>query len=255
MGLCGHALRAQRRQPERKTRQETVQPSSMRIMAADAASLKAPKSQPGSCDKAKPQMSLLDLLHGRWVADRRSRVLARHLSEVLPRGATVLDVGSGDGNVASLIMEFRKDLTVRGVDVLVRPSTRIPVTSFDGTNLPFPDESFDVVMFVDVLHHTEHPTVLLREAMRVARKGIAIKDHTLDGPGSRFRLRFMDWVGNARFGVNLPYNYWPTSRWSEAFAGLGLRPAHKRTELGLYPGPADWIFGRGLHFLTLLEKT
>ena len=166
----------------------------------------------------------------------------------------MLDVGSGDGTVASLLMKSRGDLKLQGIDVLVRPNASIPVTRFDGQTIPFPDDSFDVVMFVDVLHHTEHPKALLREAVRVARKGIAIKDHTQDGPASRFRLKFMDWVGNARFGVNLPYNYWPSQRWSETFDALGLRSAEKRTELGLYPGFADWIFGRGLHFVALLNK-
>ena len=199
-------------------------------------------------------MTLFEVIHDRYVAQRRTRALVRHLSEVLPPEATVLDVGSGDGTVANLVMRSRPDLKLQGIDVLVRPNASIPVSAFDGRSIPFPDNSFDVVMLVDVLHHTEDPAVLLREAVRVARKGVAIKDHTLDTPGSGLRLRFMDWVGNARFGVNLPYNYWSTRRWSEAFESLGLRTAQNRTELGLYPGPADWVFGRGLHFLALLEK-
>jgi SAM-dependent methyltransferase len=31
---------------------------------------------------------------------------------------------------------------------------------------PFSEDSFDMVMFVDVLHHTSDPRVLLREAVR-----------------------------------------------------------------------------------------
>ena len=36
-------------------------------------------------------------------------------------------------------------------------------------------------MFVDVLLHTLDPMILLREAIRVARQTVVIKDHTLDG--------------------------------------------------------------------------
>jgi SAM-dependent methyltransferase len=200
-------------------------------------------------------MSLIDLVHGRYVFGRRVRVLARHLAELLPREASVLDVGCGDGTVASQLLQSRPDLRVEGIDVLVRPETHIPVRAFDGRTIPHGDRSFDVVMFVDVLHHTDDPTLLLREAVRVARRGLVIKDHHREGPLGGLLLRAMDWVGNARHGVVLPYNYWPARRWAESFAALGLRPAESRNRLGLYPPPADWIFGRGLHFVALLEKT
>ena len=68
------------------------------------------------------------------------------------------------------------------------------------------------------------------------------------------RLRFMDWVGNARHGVVLPYNYWPARRWTETFASLGLVPVSMKTRLRLYPWPATWVFERKLHFLAKLEK-
>jgi hypothetical protein len=38
-----------------------------------------------------------------------------------------------------------------------------------------------VVLFVDVLHHSKDPMILLREAVRMVRKAIVIKDHTLAG--------------------------------------------------------------------------
>ena len=62
-------------------------------------------------------------------------------------------------------------------------------------------------MFVDVLHHTEDPMALLGEAVRVARKTIVVKDHTLNGFLAGPTLHFLDRVGNARHDVALPYNY------------------------------------------------
>ena len=69
-----------------------------------------------------------------------------------------------------------------------------------------------------------------------------------------WRLRFMDWVGNARFGVALPYNYLTEQQWQHAWRELGLEPDRLLTELGLYPAPANWIFGARLHFIALLKK-
>jgi SAM-dependent methyltransferase len=192
-------------------------------------------------------------LHENYVFGRRVRVLVDALSRMIPRGSTVLDVGCGDGRLAELLLRARPDLEVRGIDVLVRPSAHVPVTPFDGAVIPFGDDSFDVVMFVDVLHHTDDPTVLLREAKRVARNAVVLKDHCRDGVLAGETLRLMDWVGNARHGVALTYNYWPEKRWREAIAGLGLEAEQWEPRLGLYRWPFSIAFDRDLHFVAALR--
>jgi hypothetical protein len=67
-------------------------------------------------------------------------------------------------------------------------------------------------------------------------------------------LRFMDRIGNRRYSVALPFNYWREEKWRCAFAELGLMPKFWESRLGLYPWPASVIFERNLHFVTLLEK-
>ncbi len=198
-------------------------------------------------------MPFLDALHGRHVFPRRIRVLSDHLAQILPLNASVLDVGCGDGRIAHRVLQLRPDLQWRGLDVLIRPHTHIPVDHFNGHTLPQTDRSVDCVLFVDVLHHTPDPLCLLREAARVARLAIVLKDHTRDGLLAGPTLRFMDWVGNARHGVALPYNYWPKASWHHAFQTLGLRTAEWRDQLGLYPAPANVVFERGLHFIARLD--
>jgi ubiquinone/menaquinone biosynthesis C-methylase UbiE len=197
-------------------------------------------------------MAVMDVLHGKYVFGRRVRVLARHFAELLPEGVKVLDVGCGDGTIDRLVLEQRGDLAIEGIDVMLRPETAIEVKLFDGKRIPHGDKSFDVVMFVDVLHHTEDPMVLLREAARVARRGVLIKDHTRNGLMAGTTLRFMDWVGNARHGVVLPYNYWTKRQWMAGFEEAGLEVKEWRREVGLYGWPAGWVFGRGLHFVGFL---
>jgi len=167
----------------------------------------------------------------------------------------VLDVGAGDGKMAFAIKERRPDLEMRGLDVHVRKDTHVPVSYFDGRKLPERDSSYDVVMFVDVLHHTEDPFVLLREAVRVARRAIVIKDHIASGPISHKTLKFMDRIGNERYGVALPYNYWCERQWLTAFSDLGLVASCWLPWLGLYPWPASLVFDRNLHFVAMLEKS
>lgn len=194
-------------------------------------------------------------LHGRYVFQRRVRVIRQHFVEMIPQGAAVLDVGCGDGLIDKLILEERPDISLEGIDVALRPKVHLPTVSFDGKVIPHRDKSFDAVIFVDVLHHTVDPTILIEEARRVARKCILIKDHNRSGFAAGPILRFMDWIGNAPHGVILTYNYWPEQRWREVFAEFGLKVTEYRTKLGLYPAPARWIFERSLHFVARLEVT
>lgn len=197
-------------------------------------------------------MNLLEIFHGGYVHRRRVRVLAGEIADLLPDQGHMLDVGCGDGLLASVIQSKKPGVTVTGIDVMARPGTHIPVTEFDGYTIPFPDRSFESVIFVDVLHHTNHPAVLLREAVRVARESIVLKDHTRDGIAAEITLRFMDRTGNRRHHVALPHNYWPEKKWFEVFNTLGLTVRTWKSRLGLYPPPADWLFGRSLHFVAQL---
>ena len=198
-------------------------------------------------------MRLIRRVHNAQVHQRRVRVLARHLSELIPANVSVLDVGSGDGLLASRVLARRTDLQWMAIDTLPRPKTHVPVQPFSGDQLPCADNQFDFVLFVDVLHHTDDPMVWLREAARVARAGIVIKDHLRAGLCAGARLRFMDWVGNAAWGVRLPYNYWDAAQWQSAREQLGLQTEEERIALGLYPWWANWLFGRSLHFIARLR--
>jgi SAM-dependent methyltransferase len=197
--------------------------------------------------------NVVGVVHDELIFKRRTRVLAKHIARIIPKDSIVLDVGCGDGTIDALVKKNRPDLNIRGVDVLLRPITEIPVDLFDGKHLPFADKTFDVIMFIDVLHHTENPLVLLREAARVARRTVVLKDHTMDGLFAFWRLRLMDWVGNARHGVALPYNYWPEQRWRDAFEALGMRIGDWQSHLGLYPTPASLAFDSRLQFCVALE--
>ncbi len=200
-------------------------------------------------------MHVVKALHDGLVYGRRTRLLAEKLSVQLPDNARILDVGCGDGMIDSLITRLRPDVAIQGIDVLLRPHTHIPVTRFDGATIPHPDASFDVVMFVDVLHHSQDPAHLLAEATRVTRSSVLIKDHTLEGLLAYQTLAFMDWFGNAHHGVALPNNFWTLAQWQEDIGRLGLQVRHWQDRLGLYPWPATWLFDRKLHFIAHLGRS
>jgi SAM-dependent methyltransferase len=203
--------------------------------------------------QSHPASEILGRLHGGSIYPRRVERLSAALAPSFALRARVLDVGSGDGHIASRIAHRRPDIDIQGIDVLARPKSAIPVKLFDGTTIPFADGSFDSVMFVDVLHHTDDPAVLLREARRVARGTVVIKDHLREGFAADATLRLMDWVGNARHGVRLPYNYWSRAQWIAAWTREGLAVESMREALDLYPWPLSSAFDRSLHFVAVLS--
>ena len=85
----------------------------------------------------------------------------------------LLDVGCGDGGVARLLRQ-------RVAEVVAVDAERHPVwvdepgLSFavaDGEELPYGDESFDLVHSKDSLHHMQQPDRAIREYRRVLRPG------------------------------------------------------------------------------------
>ncbi len=191
--------------------------------------------------------------HDRYVRGRRVRVLTERIARMLPPDATVLDVGTGDGWLAREVMQLRRDVRIEGIDVLVRPGAKIPVREYDGRRIPYPDRSFDVVLFVDVLHHTTNAAELIREAVRVARRGVLIKDHACENAFDARTLQLMDRVGNERYSVALPFNYLARSQWTELFERAGASVESWTDRIGLYPAPVGWLFERKLHFLVALK--
>lgn len=198
------------------------------------------------------EKKFLNTVHDKAVFQRRVRVLSTHLADELGSAGTVLDLGCGDGSIAKAIMDIKPGLKFRGIDVLLRPHTLIPVELFDGSRIPAKDGAYDWVTIVDVLHHTDAPGLLVAEAARVARKGVVIKDHLRQGFAAYPTLRFMDWVGNKGHDVRLPYNYLSRKEWDAIFSKAGITPRTWHEELALYPFPANIFFDRGLHFIATL---
>ena len=192
-------------------------------------------------------------LHGRGILHRRVTALASAIAPLLPKSARVLDVGCGDGLLDQALLDMRPDLRIEGVDVLVRAGTPIPVREFDGWQLPFADGEYDVAMAIDVFHHAADAEALMGEMKRVARGPLVIKDHLLHGLPSELILRAMDWVGNSRYGVRLPFSYWSEAEWRSAWDRCGIRPVSILRNLHLYQFPLSMIFETDLHFIATLE--
>ena len=166
----------------------------------------------------------------RWMSARsRMRYLPLRLTPHLADVGTVLDCGSGNGEIAQRLMALVPKLSLVGVDVHRQPDARIPVRCFDGRRLPYPDKSFDAVTMIDVLHHSDDPGELLREALRVSRRKVIIKDHYWITSWDRMLLTVSDYLGNRAYGIALPYNFLRLEEWSVLFHDAEAQPTSMET--------------------------
>ncbi len=153
----------------------------------------------------------------------RWKYLTKRLSPYLKNSGRVLDVGASCGTLACELSKDIPEAKFEGVDVYLQPESFIPVTKYDGKNIPHPGDSFDCVMLIDVLHHDNNPEEVLREAKRVSRKYILIKDHYWDNEVDFTLLKVVDYAGNKPCGVRLPYNFMKINEWNGMFNRTDLK--------------------------------
>jgi ubiquinone/menaquinone biosynthesis C-methylase UbiE len=92
---------------------------------------------------------------------------------------TVLDVGTGSGIFAQAFAE--RGLKVTGMDanpaMLEAAQSYVPDGAFRlgvAEDLPFSDQSFDLISMVHVLHETDDALKALQEAHRVAKRRVVV---------------------------------------------------------------------------------
>lgn len=162
--------------------------------------------------------------------------VARHLHQTLRELGpleSLLDFGAGNGWMLNQMLTADVSIgCATAVDVQERAEYFLSVETYDGQRLPFEDRSFDATMAVDVIHHCSDPRAALRDAARVTRRFLIVKDHTYRSKVGFATLSVLDELGNRKFGIPSRYRYQSRFTWDEVMAGEGFR-LHRRS----YPLP------------------
>jgi len=93
------------------------------------------------------------------------------------KASSVLDFGCGDGRSIDLFRTTLPEAKWTGVDIPSSPEVDLrrrtdgEFVTYDGYELPFPDECFDIVYSHQVLEHVRKPELALSEVARVLRPG------------------------------------------------------------------------------------
>jgi ubiquinone/menaquinone biosynthesis C-methylase UbiE len=123
-------------------------------------------------------------LHTKAFAETHSDAmqLAWMLSSLSPvSGQVILDLGTGNGYVATAITHEQPGCRVIGVDVAAQAIARnieqarqaglsnLEFLAYDGITLPLPDDHFDAAISRYVFHHLPRPEISLAELGRTVR--------------------------------------------------------------------------------------
>ena len=168
---------------------------------------------------------------GEWMLGRQERIT---LALLKTTGAhQVLEVGGGHGQLTGPLVRAGYDVTVHGsadicrkrIAALVDAGKCQFVTSSFLT-LPFPDRSFDAVVSVRLIMHSEQWPRLIAEMCRVARRSVLVDYPSVSGLNMLSPLLF-----GAKKRLEKNTRTWRNFRHAEvaeAFSAQGFRPVKRQ---------------------------
>lgn len=184
-------------------------------------------------------------LPGRVAFEREKALLASLVSAWPRRGQRLLEVGCGPG----IFLEHFWDLgfDVDGLDpaptmlkaARTRLGTKAELHLGHAEHLPFNDKDYDFVALIAALEFCDDPHEALREAVRVARKGVLV---AFLNRFSLYRLTHGIAWSKCRKGSLMEARWFTCREIQRLFAEIaGKRP---RTSASVLPGPpATWREG------------
>jgi methionine biosynthesis protein MetW len=140
-----------------------------------------------------------------------NEALHRAIADMVPRGARVLDLGCGDGALLAHLQAERActgygvEIDDANVHACVQRGVNVIQLNLDEGLAMFQDQSFDVVLQIDTLQHLRNAEVMLRETVRVGKRGIVAFPNFGHWPN---RLQVL--MGQMPVTKTLPYQWYDT---------------------------------------------
>jgi len=173
-----------------------------------------------------------------------------------------LDIGCGDMLLSEKIKQKLKiPSNWKSIDIHPLPENYKTIdkwkkySQFDGKNIPFEEDLFDVVIICDVLHHDmKNAQQLIAESKRVGKYTL-VKDHYEFGIFSRQILKLMDFIGNWAYGVSIPGYYFTKQGFLNICEKADLTILKEIDEINLYEHSKlfNFLTNSKWQFITILK--
>jgi ubiquinone/menaquinone biosynthesis C-methylase UbiE len=188
------------------------------------------------------------------IYEHRQKRLVDLISPHLRSGDRILDVGCGFGHLGRAVMDSVPGVRVEGIESVRRGGELIPITEYEGTRMPWTDATFDAVILADVLHHDHDQERLLREAARVSKRLVIVKDHLREGFLAQQRISLLDWAANAGYSVPCTYRYNNLAEWRQMLGRTASKTMEEKTSIDIYPPVFNQLLGKGLHYFVVFTR-
>ena len=154
------------------------------------------------------------------------------IKRYLDRSQNILDLGCGPCWVTSILRNEGFNVTPVDVEDLSIMEGIEPIV-YDGKELPFGDNEFDITLLLTVLHHVREPVSLLREVKRVSNDVVIIEDVHSNAVMKQI-IKFLDSAANLEFR-GPPHNNHTDNEWRSIFQKEGFsivdHRSHRRAGL------------------------
>jgi methionine biosynthesis protein MetW len=133
------------------------------------------------------------------------------IAEWIPKGASVLDLGCGDGSLLRYLKETRAvrgyGVEISDMDIVscIANGVNVIQNDLDSGLSDFEDGAFDFVILSQTLQATRHTEALIQEMLRVGREGIVSFPNF-----GYWQSRLNVLLGNMPVSKELPYQWYDT---------------------------------------------
>ncbi len=129
----------------------------------------------------------------------------------IPKGASVLDLGCGDGSLLRYLKETRAvqgyGVEISDLDIVscIANGVNVIQNDLDSGLSDFEDNAFDFVILSQTLQATRHTEALIQEMLRVGREGVVSFPNF-----GYWKSRLNVLMGNMPVSKELPYQWYDT---------------------------------------------
>jgi len=162
------------------------------------------------------------------IYQRAAKKMCLDCQDFIEKGEKILDLGCGSGIVGKTFQDFF-NAEISGIDIVDKRVEKIPFQIYDGKNIPFSENYFNIILINYVLHHSDDPEALLKEAKKIGKK-IIIYEDLPENLLSKIYCKIHSITFNKFFQkpAEANYSFKTGKEWEEIFQKIGLNLIFKK---------------------------